>query len=278
MLGEADETHLPPDWSEALARAADSRRILVLGATDVGKTRFIRQLMGDRAELRLIDLDPGQKMIGPPGTASLGNLSELGRFIFLGSTSASNLGGIARAAAALAADAGGPFVVNTAGFIAGLGARLQAITAKAIAPDLVIEIGPDPASDPITPAIAGVPLIRLHRSPAARRKSSSVRAGIRQRAFEEALAGAELVSIAASFHRGPPALPPGAERPVCALADEAGADMCLAVLRGFGEAGVQLDAPPPPRPVELVRLGKMWAEPRTGGWKLLDKLSPSWSA
>jgi polynucleotide 5'-hydroxyl-kinase GRC3/NOL9 len=278
MPGEADETDLPTDWSEALARAAPFRRILVLGATDMGKTRFIRQLMEVRAELRLIDLDPGQKMIGPPGTASLGGVDTLERFIFLGSTSASNLGGIGRAAAALSTGAGAPFAVNTAGFVAGLGARLQAITAKAIAPDLVIEIGPDPASDPILAPVDGVPLIRLQRSPAARRKSPSVRAGIRQRAFEEALAGAEPLSIAASFHPGAPVLSPGAERPVCALTDDAGADMCLALLQGVSEDAVHLEAPPPPRPVRLVRLGKMWAEPRPGGWKLLDKLSPSWSA
>ena len=50
--------------------------------------------------------------------------------------------------------------------------------------------------------------------------------------------------------------------------------MCIGVLRGAGE----VEAPPPPRPVATVRLGKMWAEPREGGWRLLEKLEPAWSA
>ena len=277
MLASPDDTDLPEDWSAALAKGGGFSRILVLGATDMGKTRLIGELMARRSALRLIDLDPGQKMVGPPGTASLGRIGELERFIFLGSTSASNLGGIARAAAALVAGPGGPFVVNTAGFVAGLGARLQAITAKAIAPDIVIEIGSDPASDPILQPVLEVPLIRLKRSPAARRKTPSVRAATRQAAFDEALAGAAVLPISAPFHPSAPAFPPGPARPVCALADEEGADMCLGILTGVHEDRALLEAPPPLRPVRLIRLGKMWAESGAGGWKLLDKLSPSWS-
>jgi polynucleotide 5'-hydroxyl-kinase GRC3/NOL9 len=269
-MDAAAEMHLPDDWREAIAKAAGCRRILVLGATDVGKTSFIRALATERP-LRLIDLDPGQKMVGPPGTASLGSLAELDRFIFLGSTSASNLRGIGLAAAALAGDAAEAFVVNTAGFVAGLGARLQAITAKAVAPDIIVEIG----EQPVLPAPKGVKLLRLARSPAARLKTQSARAAVRQQAFARALEGAAPIAIdGATFHPGPPLLPEGGARPVCALADEDGRDMCLGVVTSAGE----VEAPPPPRPVRIARIGKMWAEPHEGSWRLLEKLEPAWSA
>ncbi len=275
------ELHLPEDWRGALQSAAGRKRILVLGPTDAGKTSFIRALAAVAPEpLGLVDLDPGQKMLGPPGTAGLGSIEHLCRFIFVGSTSASNLGGIGRAAAALAADAAraGAFVVNTAGFVVGLGARLQAITAKAVQPDLLVEIGVNPTVDPIVAASGEVPLIRLGRSPAARRKSPAARAALRQQAFAAALSGAEPLRLRqVVFHPGPPLPWPTTARPVCALADDDGTDMCVGVCAGFDEEAAFVDAPPPPRPVRLVRLGKMWAEPQpAGGWRLLEKLHPSW--
>lgn len=248
----------------------------------MGKTSFIRALTAAMDEpLRLVDLDPGQKMIGPPGTASLGTPEELQRFIFLGSTSASNLRGIGLAAAELSAEAAeaGAFVVNTAGFVVGLGARLQAITVKAVAPDLIVEIGKDPAAAPIVAPPESVPLLRLSRSPAARRKSPAVRASLRQEAFSEALRGAAPLRLEGTdFHPAPPAIPVGEARPVCALADENGRAMCLGVLLGADEGAATVQAPPPPRPARLVRIGKTWAERKGGEWRLLEKLSPAWAA
>lgn len=276
------QMHLPDDWRGALQTAAERQRILILGPTDAGKTSFIRALAAAAPEpLGLIDLDPGQKMLGPPGTASLGSIEELQRFIFLGSTSASNLGGIGRAAAALAADAArtGAFAVNTAGFVIGLGARLQAITAKAVQPDLMVEIGAHASAEPIVAAFEKVPLIRLGRSAAARRKSSAARAALRQQAFAASLSGATRLRVSGMlFHPGPPLPWLTTARPVCALADECGIDMSLGVCAEFDGETTLIDAPPPPRPWRLVRLGRMWAEPQAeGGWRLLEKLSPSWS-
>ncbi len=278
------EMHLPDDWRGALQSAAGRQRILVLGPTDAGKTSFIKALgAAAREPLGLVDLDPGQKMLGPPGTASLGSIEHLQQFIFLGSTSASNLGGIGRAAAALAAEAArtGAFAVNTAGFVIGLGARLQAITAKAVQPDMIVEIGAHPAAGPIVAASEDVPMIRLCRSPAARRKSAAARAALRQQAFAASVSGATRLRLSdTAFHPGPPLPWLTTARPVCALADEAG-DMCLGVCADFDGQTTIVDAPPPPRPARLVRLGKMWAEPWAepqagGGWRLLEKLSPGW--
>ena len=55
------ETDVPEDWRAAIEMAAGRKRILVVGATDMGKTSFIRTLAAAGGEpLRLIDLDPGQ--------------------------------------------------------------------------------------------------------------------------------------------------------------------------------------------------------------------------
>jgi polynucleotide 5'-hydroxyl-kinase GRC3/NOL9 len=266
-----------PHWRQTLNIAAERRRVLVVGPTDAGKSTFIRSLIRDK-ERALIDLDPGQKMIGPPGTASLGTLDpgRLGRMIFLGTTSASALGAIARASAELAASADGAFVVNTAGFVRGLGLRLQALTAAALAPDLIVEIGGDAAAPPIV-ALEGAALIRLDRSSAATRKSPAARAAIRQAAFEKAMRGATQLALPGlSLHPGAPAISQ-ATYPVCSLADAGGEDMVIAVLHDVQDGLATVHAPPLARAAAKLRLGKMWAAPEgSGGWTLLEKLSPAW--
>jgi hypothetical protein len=255
--------------------------VIVLGATDVGKSTFIRaSLVVAASNIRLIDLDPGQKMLGAPGTASLGMIDaggreRLDRFIFLGSTSATMFSAIASAAAALAGSAS-PFIVNTSGFVRGLGARLQAMTVAGIAPDLIVEIG-DPEAPPIVTA-KGVERIRLERSPAARSKSPALRAAIRQAAFDRALEGASLLTLPRpKIEPAPPAPLVSDARPVCALADEAGADMEIGILEAIDRESLFIRARAPARPPGLIRLGKMWAAPGNR-WKLLETLSPSWCA
>lgn len=255
------------------------RRIVVLGPTDAGKSTFIRALAGD-TKAQLVDLDPGQKMIGPPGAAALGRLEpeSVEKMIFLGTTSASALGAIARAGAALAAEAKEPCIVNTAGFVRGLRARLQALTVAAIAPELIVEIGGDAAAPPTVQA-EGVELIRLERSPLASRKSPAARAALRQAAFEKTLAAATTLRLQGiEFDPALPALAamPGAF-PVCALANGRNVDMAIGILQPVDDGVTLVHAPTPARPVARIRLGKMWAAPDgKGGWRLLEKLSQAW--
>jgi polynucleotide 5'-kinase involved in rRNA processing len=262
---------LAETWRHGLEAARRRRRLLVLGATDVGKTSFIRLLLGVSGGARLIDLDPGQKMIGPPGTVGVGRLERLERFVFVGTTSAIAVSAIARASEALAEGAE-PFFVNTSGFVKGPGARLQAMTAAAVRPDLIIEIGDEPilASPPAE-------VIRLERSALARRKTPAFRAAQRQAAFERELEGAALLAL--TNVETAPAAPlqwESSARPICALADRMGADMALGILEAADEDGLLVRARAPAEPVRLVRLGKMWAEPEEGHWRLDERLSPSW--
>jgi len=79
--------------------AAELRRILVLGATGVGKSSFCRflgeRLLSAGREVAVVDADIGQKDIGPPAAVTLGYprlstpLEEIRpvRFFFVGATS-----------------------------------------------------------------------------------------------------------------------------------------------------------------------------------------------
>ncbi|HEX8579822.1 MAG TPA: Clp1/GlmU family protein [Allosphingosinicella sp.] len=257
--------------------------MVVIGPTDVGKSSFVRAALDAAAEastaLSLIDLDPGQKMLGPPGTASLGDASCLRRFIFLGSTSASEVSRIVDAAGKLADDAADGFIVNTSGFVRGLGARLQAATIARLAPDLLVVLG-DPAEvAPILEAHSQVRATELGTAPAARRKAPSERSAKRQAAFAQSLENAEALQLnpgEVSFIPAPPAMFEEVARPVCALLDATGEAMSIGIVEHAGADALTLHGSRPPRPVRIVQLGKMWAAHFPNGWELLDRLSPSW--
>ena len=271
---------LPESWRQALGQAAEKRRVLVLGATDVGKTTFVRTFLQNPGEAtQLIDLDPGQKMIGPPGSVGLGQLERLERFLFIGTTSSTRLSAIARAAATLAAvaEGKGAFIVNTSGMVAGIGARLQAMTAAAVEPDLIVEIG----AGPIVKLPEGAALVRIEPSPLARPKTPSARAALRQASFDRALAGASLLILpleAIEIQPAPPAAWKTPLRPVCSLADDDGVDMKIGVLEAADDRALYVRAAPPDRAVRLVRLGSIWVEPKEGRWHLVERLAPSWKA
>jgi hypothetical protein len=75
---------------------------------------------------------------------------------------------------------------------------------------------------------------------------------------------------------GPPVFAAGTY-PVCALVDAEGNDMAIGILRAAEEGSVLVDAPPLARPINQLRLGKMWAAPDgKGGWRLLEQLQPAW--
>ena len=284
-MSPAAPLELTPEWRDAIARAAAADRVAVLGPTDAGKSTFIHALATARAEVgqgtRVVDLDPGQKMTGPPGTASLGRFEGdaviLERFIFLGSTAVGSFRALAAAASSLAQTARGRFVANTSGYVAGPGAAMQGMTLAALAPDLIVAIGEAPALEPVLARWPGA--LRLPRSPHAHRKTEGFRRSVRQQAFAAAFEGASLQHLAAfAFEPNPPAPFATDARPVCALADDAGEDMKIAILLACGAAGATFLARTPARPAHRARLGKMWAQPHGAGWKLLDRLSPAWEA
>ncbi|WP_129792865.1 Clp1/GlmU family protein [Sphingosinicella sp. CPCC 101087] len=274
--------HLPPPWESALLRGTAARRLVVLGPTDVGKSRFIDALAARRPDAWLVDLDPGQKMIGAPGTAALGRhggaMPE--RFVFLGSTAVGSFRALAAAGAELAASTGpDPVIVNTPGHVAGAGARLQAMILAALDPDLVVAIG---AGRPLEAELARLPAldrIAIEPSPFARRKTKGLRRAVRQAGFAAALADAGQWSLSlgrVGFEPGAPQPTTGTARAVCALADEEGEAMEIAILIAKDADRGTFLSRPPVRPPARILLGKMWAQPSESGWILQERLAPSW--
>jgi hypothetical protein len=250
----------------------------VLGPTDVGKSSFLHALArGWREEERLgvIDLDPGQKLLGPIGTVSFGYLDgeepACTRFRFVGSTSAISMRAIIKGAADLAEQE--PFAANTSGFVHGPGARLQAASIAALRADTVVAIG---LAEPPLPAGWSGTLITLDPSPEARRKGEGLRRRNRQEAFDRHLGAGTMILPLLPFDPAAPLPFTGERRPLCCLTDAAGGDMIVGVLEEIGAEGVHIRATPPPRPPALLRLGRIWARPDEDGWKLLDKLEPAW--
>lgn len=279
---------LPPAWADAVRRIADgeARRIMILGATDVGKSSLALALLdaigAQEALPLLLDADPGQKMAGPPGTASLAAWKDrrldLRRIAFVGSTSAAEIDALCRAVRRLAAaPLEGRLVINTSGLVRGPGVRLKLAKIAAAEPDLLLAIEPETLS-PILQRTS-VPALHLRRSPYARRKSPAARARARRAAFARHMTEASSMRLAAGDApdmpevRAWPTEP--AARPVCALVDAAGEDMALGVLLAATADGVTLSAPPVPRRLAAIRLGSMWARPDAEGWELLDELLPA---
>jgi polynucleotide 5'-hydroxyl-kinase GRC3/NOL9 len=89
-----------PAWRRAFEELRQARSIVLLGATDTGKTTFLtwlaNELHGQGRRVAIVDTDVGQSSLGPPATIGLGTvdrpfrrLQELVplRLYFVGSTS-----------------------------------------------------------------------------------------------------------------------------------------------------------------------------------------------
>jgi polynucleotide 5'-hydroxyl-kinase GRC3/NOL9 len=88
---------IPPAWLDAAKQIIreDVCRIIVLGAVDVGKSTFCRELLRAAHQAgrtaRLVDSDVGQKVVGPPACVTVAQatsdaeLSLMG-LVFVGTT------------------------------------------------------------------------------------------------------------------------------------------------------------------------------------------------
>ena len=286
VLETSPAIDLPDDWRAAIARIFGERRrrVMVIGGVDVGKSSFATALLhawtaGE--EPMLLDADPGQKMVGPPGTVTLGAPGDAGLRLkamrFVGTTSAAAVAALAGAAGRLSRAAGDrPFVVNSSGLVRGLGVTLKLAKIRAVAPDLLVAVGAPSDVAPIV-ATSGVPAVTIGVASSARRKSASRRAAARRATFAAHLASAEPMVVPASALRTPVAacLTNPSARPVCVVADASGHDLSLGVLEGAEDGVLHLITPPPASPIAEVRVGAMWARHTAAGWQLLDELLPA---
>lgn len=197
---EIDE---PAAWIEAIERilSAQRRRVLVLGSGDVGKSTFARLILrAARASRRtaLLDLDVGQKIVGPPACVTLGIAGrdgepELAGLAFVGATDpVRGWRGILNGATRLIGQARADLIIaNSGGLLAGPGGRLKASKIQVLAPDLLVGIGDDPALEAVLRAHPAVPSLRLAPSVRATRKTDGERRAARRERFQAYFARAE---------------------------------------------------------------------------------------
>lgn len=271
----------PLDWQAALARitGGDFQRVLVLGAPDAGKSTLCSMLLAHAAALSgraaLLDVDPGQKQVGPPGCVTLGRMGESGnlvlsKLVYLDAVEP--MRGWARLIAGcttLAEAARGELlVINTCGLLRGPGRRLKRAMISALRPDLLVPIGGGRDLEAVLVDHPMLPTIALARSPLARRKGEGERRALRRAAFRLYFEQAPVRAFPAPGTRlqsetGEAQPSPGR---LVALMDEAGADLALGlVLRQEPSGSLVLRAPLPDRPVAGLRWGSLaldeaWAE------------------
>jgi hypothetical protein len=184
------DLHEPPEWSDVAARITHEsvRRVMVIGAADVGKSTFCHFLLrtaraGGRTAA-LLDTDVGQKTVGPPACVSLaeGNSSKL---VFVGATDpVQGWRRVVDGARWLAHEVdSGLVIVNTSGLLAGPGRRLKADKIAAIQASRLIAIGGGSDLEHIIGDHPTAPVLCLARSPVARRKTDAARRARRQQAF-----------------------------------------------------------------------------------------------
>jgi polynucleotide 5'-hydroxyl-kinase GRC3/NOL9 len=265
--------HIPGAWAELAERLADApwRRLVVLGATDVGKSSFCRFLGGMLAQqgerVGLLDTDLGQKMIGPPACVTLGSWSadgdlQLDRIRFVGEASpAANMAGVIAASARLAnAATCDRLIVNTSGLVHGPGVALKRWKLDALDPCQVVAIA---RAGELEPVLAPLPRVhRLRPSPEARRKSPAVRERNRRLALLAALGDCRAVAVpGAVVEELRRTSPPPEQLRLCGLADADGEDRGIGLVRGCdlaerGEVWSSLD----PVTVRRLRLGMVLSE------------------
>ncbi|WP_437378699.1 Clp1/GlmU family protein [Inquilinus limosus] len=231
---------IPDDWSRALHAilAGGIRRIVVIGAADVGKSSFCRALLAQalrrRRSTALVDADVGQKTVGPPAAVTLcheDDPAKTAALAFVGTTNpvhgfAQVVTGTRRLVDEAEADL---VAVNTSGLLSGVGQRLKAAKLAAVRPDLVVALGSGRHLDALIAQEEDRPVLRLLPSPDARRKTRSQREQARRNAFRRYFEGSSVwrLSTDSLAGIGPRDLPP---RLLVGVSDEAGRDIALAIL------------------------------------------------
>jgi polynucleotide 5'-hydroxyl-kinase GRC3/NOL9 len=180
------EDRVPAAWVANLEELAGARIVLVIGATEAGKTTLTAWLANAlRARghrVAIVDADVGQSEIGPPATVGLGEVrgpltrsgdAEVIDIEFVGVTSPGRRPWqVADATGRLAAKARSRFdrvVVDTSGFVAGgFAAAVKQRKIAAVDPDLVVLVQTSDESEHLVRGVGDRERPRMLRLPAVR--------------------------------------------------------------------------------------------------------------
>ncbi len=278
--------HVPDAWHDLTERLPEGGRIVVIGASDSGKTTltwWLADELASRGDVVIVDADLGQSRVGPPacvGWTKYG--ADSGEFEFVGDVQpASRL--IAALSGTVRMALRGQrlvrpkwIIVDTGGFVDGPDAcEFKGSQVQLLAPATVIAPGPSGRLDPLRWAWRGrdeVRWLRLDIAPGCCEKSREQRRAWRRDLFAEGLAGSvshEFDTDHLALHHVPsPQFL--AERGLESLAgtlvgldDHHGLGLCLGLLEEFdmADSRVRVLAPPEAAQARGLRFGALRLNP-----------------
>ncbi|WP_342678707.1 Clp1/GlmU family protein [Methanofollis sp. UBA420] len=240
-----------PEWEGLVHDLEGTDRpgtVFLLGASDCGKTTLARWISTQMRDVAYIDGDPGQSVLGPPGTLGLELPDGRVRLRFTGAFSPSHallatLVSLRRLLDAAVAEGPEVVLVDSCGYIWGDGGvEFQRRSIEILKPDAIVAIG---RQAEIGRILAPFPAIQVHRlppAPAARRRSQGERRRYRAERFARHMEGAEKIVVGPGVHRIGHAPTPGH---FAALLDADGWVLTAGTVAAAGPEGVTLTAAPP---------------------------------
>jgi polynucleotide 5'-hydroxyl-kinase GRC3/NOL9 len=206
-----------PSWNAALDDLRQARTILLLGATDTGKTTFLtwlaNVLLAQEQRIAIVDADVGQSSLGPPTTIGLGvvaapfqRLQEVPAeaLYFVGATSPRGhlvpmVVGTKRLVDYARRLDVGQVIIDTCGYVSADGGQaLKYYQIDLIDPDMVVCLQRGKECEPLLLAFRygqHPHVLRLRASHACRRRSLEERRRHRERAMRTYLGKPKVVSL-----------------------------------------------------------------------------------
>jgi polynucleotide 5'-hydroxyl-kinase GRC3/NOL9 len=204
-------------WNAALEDLQQAQRILLLGATDTGKTTFLTWLVNTLGRqgrrIGIVDADVGQSSVGPPTTIGLGVVAQAlqslqalspAALYFVGSTSPRGhlipvivgTGRMVDRAQKLEVD---QVIIDTCGFVStDAGQALKHYQIDVVNPDVVVCLQRAEECEPILRAFRyrqRPRILRLRASQACRRRSMEERRLHRERALRRYFAKPQTITL-----------------------------------------------------------------------------------
>lgn len=235
-----------PRWDRVVCDLEGT--VFLLGASDCGKTTLARWISTQIEGLAYIDGDPGQSVLGPPGTLGLALPDGSIRLRFAGAFSPSHallatLAGLRRLLDAAAAEGQEVVLVDSCGYIWGDGGvEFQRRSIEVLRPDRIVAIGRQPEIGRILAPFPAIPVHRIPPAPAVRRRSQGERRRYRAGRFARYLEEAEEIVVGSGVRRIGHATTAGH---FAALLDADGWVLTAGIVGAAGPEGVTLTAPPP---------------------------------
>lgn len=200
---------IPPAWRKSAEAILHNRwrKVLVLGATDAGKSTYCRflaaRLRASGMAVAFVDADVGQKDLGPPATITMAPLEgepaqtvPTGWF-FVGDVNpvGQMLAMIVGARRLVDAAPGDFVVIDSPGLVEGPGRTFNAYQIESLRPDLIVAIQRANELEPTLHACLHQPILRLRPSRQAVRKSIHARRQAREQAFRDYFKGGRPVVL-----------------------------------------------------------------------------------